>query len=105
MILLVIYPENPNNQFIFQKFCFTKQIALKYTYPFYDLLIFILNILGKIKAPEKSGTFRDQGEAHAQDFFYPPHFQRVLEVIPQLLKKVGPRRIRSAKVTDPKTDM
>ena len=47
MILWVIYPENQNNQFIFQKCCFTKQVALKYTYPFYDLLIFVVNILGK----------------------------------------------------------
>ena len=59
----------------------------------------------KCKKSKKSGTFRDLGEAHAQYFFHPPHFQRVLEVFPQLLKQVGPRRVRSAKVRDPKTDM
>ena len=76
-----------------------------YTYPFYDLLSTKQKISRKCKKSKKSGTFRDLGEAHAQYFFHPPHFQRVLEVFPQLLKQVGPRRIRSAKVTDQIFDM
>ena len=76
-----------------------------YTYPFYDLLSTKQKISRKCKKSKKSGTFRDLGEAHAQYFFHPPHFQRVLEVIPQLQKQVGPRRVRSGKVIDPISDM
>ena len=76
-----------------------------YTYPFYDLLSTKQKISRKCKKSKKSGTFRDLGEAHAQYFFHPPHFLRVLEVIPQLQKQVGPRRVRSGKVIDPISDM
>ena len=55
MILLVIYLSNPNNQFIFQKCCFTKQIALMYSYPFNNLLIFVEKNQGSRKVWHHQG--------------------------------------------------
>ena len=105
IILLVIYPENPNNQL------FSKNFALLNKLHWNILILFMISwsllwtFWEKIKAPEKSGDFQGFREVCEQYFSHPPHFQRVLEVIPQLQKKVGPRRVRSAKVTDQKTDM